>query len=289
MSSVTYTVDASATGGNSVFSVTAEGKFTWSNSSTTANKNSLTTSATAKISCPSQDMGYAEVEVWRDKMFGSYLFVPLENPPDYNRYRGTLISSCRREIPRLPVDLEINGMVYRTSTNERGEFSFYGTTLGQAKAKSPTGMLSVNGLRQSVNLGSKATVDICGHEVLSQPGVVTPGLRIPPVPEPAPVHEGPMRPQYPGQGYQPPTPFPAPVPSPSAQRCAAPFVAGAYGKCACPQGTVQAGNECVQQRGYPQQPGAGATREQPQASCPAGTALRGKECVRQDQRDPQSK
>ena len=68
-------------------------------------------------------------------MFKTFAFVPVIPELNELAVKGTLIDDKGTPLPAKEVNLEENGNVYRTFTNAKGEYSFFGNITGPAILK----------------------------------------------------------------------------------------------------------------------------------------------------------
>jgi len=120
------------------------GKFTWTNTSKWSTSNDSTQSATLTITSPS--FGYTgptAIAVYWDTIYGSFMFAPAPLPTP--SARGKMLDTAGKPVPHKEVNLVVGRKVWRTFTNMKGEYVFYGTPKG-------VGFLDLAGKRQRVLL-----------------------------------------------------------------------------------------------------------------------------------------
>jgi hypothetical protein len=174
----TYKVTETANGSvPDIASFSVSGNITWSNKSTTTHTTSGTETASASISCPSAAYtGPISMAVYWDTLYGSFLFVPQGLTGQGRFHWGTIISEGKA-IAHLPVELNVGGVVYRTTTNNKGEYTFYSSVIKPRPDQPVPATLTAGGVRQNVMLGGgdKTVIDLAGP--VHQPGPVDPNTR----------------------------------------------------------------------------------------------------------------
>ncbi len=139
-------------------------EWTWTSTSTDSSTTDDSQTATVAVMCPSS--GYqgpeTEMSVYWDKLFGSFLFVPivLSPPQTMNLAQGTVVSPNGHPARHEKVSLSVAGKTFHTYTDGRGGYRFFAHA-GALKLKpGATGQLTIRGVRHSVKLGSAAKTQI---------------------------------------------------------------------------------------------------------------------------------
>jgi hypothetical protein len=117
-------------------SLKTDDSWDWTNTSSTSNSSASTQSASVTIGGPA--FGYTgptEMEVYFDTVYSTFLFRPLE-PGTPLAVEGMLKSRAGKPVPRKEVTIVANGVTYRTFTNAKGEYRFFGKIHGPVKLQS---------------------------------------------------------------------------------------------------------------------------------------------------------
>jgi len=147
-----YAVSASVSAGFNLLIFQASLKVTTSWQWTNTNSLGITTissqSATASIGGPA--FGYTgptDVLVYWDTLYNSFMFAfPTESPAAV----GTLLDSAGNPVANQAVTLTAGGQTFKTLTNSKGQYRFYGAPAGN-------GSLAVGGQNVAVTVGAGAT------------------------------------------------------------------------------------------------------------------------------------
>jgi hypothetical protein len=137
----------------SVFQLSTTDSFAWTNSSSVANTESGTQSATASIACPSPSytVPQQEVDAYWDSIYGSFVFVLSTGGAVVQS--GAVTDSSGKAVPGVPVTLNIGGKVYHTLTGRDGVYKFV-RPANLANSLPSSGEVSVRGVSTTVPLRS---------------------------------------------------------------------------------------------------------------------------------------
>jgi hypothetical protein len=132
-----YKVGVSVSGGVDFLglaksSLKTEDSWNWTNTSSQASSAGTSESATVTIGGPA--FGYTgptEMEVYYDTVYKTFLFRPLEGV--VVAFKGTVATSAGKPLPMREVSMIANGVHYRTFTNAKGEYRFFGSIRGPVK------------------------------------------------------------------------------------------------------------------------------------------------------------
>lgn len=168
-------------------------KFTWTSTSTNDATTDSSQSALAAVMCPSSNyQGPTNMDVYWDKLFGSFMFVPTWITQPQIISQGTAADASGKPVRHEAVTLSFGGKTYHTWTNNRGDYVF-STPASLPTLNLPTsGQLSIRTVRQVVTLPSAQKLQIL---------VPTTG----PIPKP-PMKKPPMVVPFPGPIQSPPAP-----------------------------------------------------------------------------------
>ena len=149
-----YTVSAEASAGvKDVWGLKVSTDLTWSTSATTDNTKGSTQSATAAISCPSPTYaGPTNVQLYWDKLFGTFMFVLEDYSPTMLVHQGKVTDSSGKPVNGQLVELTYGGITYHTVTARDGSYRFY--AIGGKSGGETLGGLSVGAVKQQVRLGA---------------------------------------------------------------------------------------------------------------------------------------
>ncbi len=132
--------------------------FTWTINAALENTVSGSQTANLTLACPSPAYtGPVEVDVYWDALYGSFLFAPLVDGIQVQQ--GTVTTTAGKPLQKTPVVLAYGGRTYLTFTDYRGRYRF-AVSAKARKSMPATGELSVNNVRQPVELGSSSTTQI---------------------------------------------------------------------------------------------------------------------------------
>lgn len=136
--------------------------FTWTNTSSTVNTTDSSQSATVAVACPSTAYdGPTFMAVYWDKLYGSFLFVPLVVGPGSSVVsQGSVTNASGVRLRHQEVSLSYSGKVYRTFTDNKGNFHFYSSGIQTELGKEAVGQLAVKNVAVSVTLGSPTPTEI---------------------------------------------------------------------------------------------------------------------------------
>jgi hypothetical protein len=137
-----------------VFQLSVTDSFAWTNSSSVANTESGTQSASATIACPSPNYtGPQEMDVYWDSIYGSFVFAPYAPAQEAVVQSGEVTDSSGKAAPGALVTLNIGGKVYHTVTGRDGVYKFVRPANVSASLPS-SGEVSVHGVSTTVPLRS---------------------------------------------------------------------------------------------------------------------------------------
>jgi len=132
------------------------GSLTWTYSSTTANIQSGSQTATVLIACPSPSYTspLINVDVWWDSIYGSFVFVLDELGNLQGISSGTLTDPGGHPQAGVLVELTAGNRTYKTLTNRLGQYNFHVASAAIAAKLPATGQITARGVTQSVTLRS---------------------------------------------------------------------------------------------------------------------------------------
>jgi hypothetical protein len=127
---VQYTTNISVSGGLNlgIFKLKSSASMQWTNTSSTADANAATQSATAVIGGPS--FGYTgptDVLAYIDTIYNSFMFAFPTDPPVAV---GAITDTQGKPVVRAPISLTVGQTRLSTYTDSKGEYRFYGKLSG---------------------------------------------------------------------------------------------------------------------------------------------------------------
>jgi hypothetical protein len=123
----------------------------WTNTTSQSSSTGSTESATVTVGGPA--FGYAgptDIAVYYDTVYKSFLFVPLQSGT--LSLSGTLTNSNGTPVPRREVTVVANGTTYRTFTNAKGQYRFFGGISGPLVIHAGTVTAALPQVRPNVDL-----------------------------------------------------------------------------------------------------------------------------------------
>jgi hypothetical protein len=125
--------------------------WTWTQTNSTMNSTGATSSATAAVGDPSY--GYAgsisQIAVYWDTIFNSFMLAPVSEGLPFAS--GILYDPNHNPSRGQKVVLTVQGRIFETYTDRKGEYKFYGL----APIIAMTGKLTAGALTQTISLGPK--------------------------------------------------------------------------------------------------------------------------------------
>jgi hypothetical protein len=120
---------------------------------------SSTNSATVTITCPSADYtGPTLMAVYWDTLFGTFMFAPVEADPGLVLiHRGRVQTFSSEPAQHQEVTLMLGRKIYRTYTNNNGEYQFYSE---EVLPDGFIGRLNTGGLSKVVNIGDPLPIAV---------------------------------------------------------------------------------------------------------------------------------
>jgi hypothetical protein len=106
--------------------------WTWTSTATKSASAANTESASVTVGGPA--FGYTgptDMAVYYDTIYKTFLFAPLEGAPI--ALKGTLTNKSGKSVALSQVSVLVNGVMYRSFTNARGQFRFFGKIGGPAR------------------------------------------------------------------------------------------------------------------------------------------------------------
>lgn len=140
-----YGVAATVSGGVAV-TLKVASSLEWTNTNTMGTSTTSQQSATATVGGPA--FGYkgpTDVVVYWDSIYNTFMFA---FPPDPPAASGTLLDSKGKPVSYKPVTLTVGTHTFKTFTNERGIYRFFGAPAGN-------GSLVVEGSKFPVAVGTR--------------------------------------------------------------------------------------------------------------------------------------
>lgn len=172
INTVSTEVDVSFTVGGPLapaFTLKTTDSFAWTNSSSTANTESGTQSASASIACPSPAYtGPQEMDVYWDSIYGSFVFVSYQPSQEELVQTGQVTDSAGERVAGAPVTLNYAGKVYRTFTGRDGTYKFL-RPVGKVAALPTTAEVTVGGVSATVPLRTAEVAKLSVPKLVTQP------------------------------------------------------------------------------------------------------------------------
>jgi Domain of unknown function (DUF5050) len=128
-------------------SLSSTGSMQWTNTNSLSTNTIDSQSAAATVGGPA--FGYSgptDVLAYWDSIYNSFMFAFTSEPPAAS---GTLLDSAGKPVALKAVTLTVGGHTFKTFTNPRGQYRFYGATGGN-------GSLAVDGQNFAVPIGPGA-------------------------------------------------------------------------------------------------------------------------------------
>jgi hypothetical protein len=128
-------------------SLKVTGSMEWTNTNSLGTSSESLQSASATVGGPAIGFsGPSDVVVYWDTIYNSFMFAFPSQPSTAS---GTLLDSAGSPVAHKPVTLTAGGHTFKTVTNDRGQYRFYGAPGGD-------GSLAVDGQNLAVAVGSGA-------------------------------------------------------------------------------------------------------------------------------------
>jgi hypothetical protein len=166
---VSFTVSAPL---SPAFGLKVTDSFAWTNTSSTANTDSGTQSATAAIACPSSAYtGPQEMDVYWDSIYGSFVFVPYQPSQEEVVQTGQVTDAAGKKVAGAPVTINYAGKIFRTLTARDGTYRFV-RPAGKVAALPSTAEVTVRGVSATVPLRAATVAALRVPQLATQPNPV---------------------------------------------------------------------------------------------------------------------